>query len=70
MVLGYTLSENINQMLSASRIRIYVQATNILTLTGYSGIDPEIGGDSTNFGIDEGAYATPRQFLLGVNLTF
>ncbi|MDR8390052.1 TonB-dependent receptor [Aliifodinibius sp. S!AR15-10] len=70
LVLGYTLPESLIQRISASRLRIYLQASNLFTITGYSGLDPEIGGGNTNFGIDEGAYATPRQFLLGINLSF
>lgn len=70
LVLGYTLPESLIQRISVSRLRIYLQASNLFTITGYSGLDPDIGGGNTNFGIDEGAYATPRQFLLGINLSF
>ncbi|MFH5832041.1 SusC/RagA family TonB-linked outer membrane protein [Halalkalibaculum sp. DA384] len=70
LVVGYTLPESLIQRISASRLRIYLQASNLFTITGYSGIDPEIGGGNTNFGIDEGAYASTRQFLLGINLSF
>ncbi|WP_073066056.1 SusC/RagA family TonB-linked outer membrane protein [Fodinibius roseus] len=70
LVLGYTVPEGVSQKISASSIRLYLQASNLFTLTGYSGIDPEIGGGNTNFGIDEGAYASARQFLLGINLSF
>ncbi|WP_221930067.1 SusC/RagA family TonB-linked outer membrane protein [Fodinibius sediminis] len=70
LVLGYTFPERLTEKISASRLRLYVQASNLFTITGYSGIDPEIGGGSTNFGIDEGAYASTRQFLLGLNLSF
>lgn len=70
LVVGYTLPEDLIQKISASRLRIYLQASNLFTITGYSGIDPEIGGGNTNFGIDEGAYASMRQFLFGINLTF
>ena len=70
LIVGYTLPVNVAQMISASNLRFYVQGSNLLTFTGYSGLDPEIGGGNTNFGIDEGAYASPRQILLGVNITF
>jgi TonB-linked SusC/RagA family outer membrane protein len=72
--LGYTLPTRLIDPVGMQRLRIYVQAANVLTLTGYSGIDPEIGegsgGGSTAFGIDEGAFAAPRKLLVGVNLTF
>ncbi|MFW5955516.1 MAG: hypothetical protein ACOCSK_02125, partial [Rhodothermales bacterium] len=50
-------------------MRVYLQANDAFTITGYGGIDPEIGGSSAAFGVDEGAYATPRTFTMGVNLT-
>lgn len=56
--------------------RLYVTAQNLFTITGYSGMDPEVGasGDETNYswgsGIDLGFYPSPRTFLVGVNLKF
>jgi TonB-linked SusC/RagA family outer membrane protein len=72
--LGYTLPSRWIERLGAQRLRLYVQASNLYTFTGYSNPEPEIGGSSpedvTSFGIDEGSFPTPRQFLGGVNLTF
>ena len=39
---------------------------NLLTLTKYSGFDPELGGS----GIDRGIYPQSRVFLAGINLGF
>lgn len=72
--LGYTVPSSLSQQIGAENLRVYVQATNLFTLTGYSNPEPSIGGgdetDVTGFGIDEGAYPTPREFIAGVNLTF
>ncbi len=72
--LGYTLPTRLINPVGMQRLRLYVQAANVLTLTGYSGVDPEVGegsvGGSVAFGIDEGAYAAPRKLLVGLNLTF
>lgn len=72
--LGYTLPSRWIERFGAQRLRVYVQASNLYTFTGYSNPEPEIGGsnpeDVTSFGIDEGSFPTPRQFLGGVNLTF
>jgi hypothetical protein len=72
--LGYTLPTSLSQQIGAENLRVYVQATNLFTFTGYSNPEPSIGGgdetDVTGFGIDEGAYPTPREFIAGVNLTF
>ena len=67
--IGYTIPDNIIKRWKLSRLRFYVQGSNIFVITKYSGLDPEISfGGSTNFGIDEGGYRAGRQFLFGVNL--
>ena len=60
-----------------SQARLYFTAQNLFTITGYSGMDPEVGyAGSTNSaydwgsGIDVGFYPSPRTFLVGVNLKF
>lgn len=72
--LGYSLPSSLIQGVGIENLRIYVQGSNVLTITGYSNPDPEIGSndpsDVTSFGIDEGSYPTPREFIAGVNLTF
>ncbi|MBR1521334.1 MAG: TonB-dependent receptor [Bacteroidaceae bacterium] len=63
------------------QLRLYFQAQNLLTFTGYSGVDPEIASNgstaATGFsnygwasGIDVGLYPTPRTYLIGVNIKF
>lgn len=68
--LGYTLSHNGVKKYGIEKIRIYLQASNLFTITGYSGTDPEIPGGNTSFGIDEGIYPSQKQYLLGLNVTF
>jgi len=60
-----------------NNLRIYGQITNLFTITSYSGLDPEVnitGSDKkvagSNLGIDSGAWPTPRQFMIGLNLGF
>jgi hypothetical protein len=64
--LGYTFPKN----KAFTRLRVYVQAYNILTITNYSGLDPEISdGNPHNIGIDYGtAYPVSMKILFGVNL--
>jgi len=53
------------------KLRIYIQAVNLFTITAYSGIDPELAGNSAAFGIDYGNYPnSEKRFLFGVNLGF
>jgi len=72
--LGYVLPSSLVQRVGAERVQLYIQGSNLLTFTNYSNSEPEIGGsnaqDATSFGIDEGAYPTPRQYRLGVTLSF
>lgn len=66
--LGYTLPGKIINKIGASRLRVYVTSENLLTLTGYTGYDPEIGGGV--FGIDRGVYPQARSIIGGVQLQF
>ncbi|WP_373518173.1 SusC/RagA family TonB-linked outer membrane protein [Pricia sp.] len=76
--LGYSLPNNLIENLGMASAKIYISGQNLVTLTGYSGWDPEIGQVSDNNGnsgvqtrgIDTGAYPITRSFTLGVNLQF
>ena len=65
---GYTLPNNLLSKAGISRLRVYVTAENLLTLTNYSGYDPEVGGGV--FGIDRGQYPQARAFLGGIQVQF
>ncbi|MET3128272.1 TonB-linked SusC/RagA family outer membrane protein [Arcicella rosea] len=66
--LGYTLPNNIVSKIGASKLRLFLTAENLLTITKYTGYDPEIGGNV--FGIDRGYYPQARSIQFGVNLKF
>jgi len=66
--LGYTIPESVLSKIKVKNLRLYVQAVNLLTITKYSGLDPELGGADTDFGIDSGNYPTVKQFIFGINL--
>ena len=63
--LGYTLPEALTSKVGISRLRLSVFCTNLFTLTGYSGYDPEVGG-----GVDYGNYPQARTVQFGLNLNF
>lgn len=46
-------------------VRVFATASNVLTLTSYSGYDPEVAS-----GTDTGAYPSARSFVFGFGLTF
>lgn len=66
--LGYTLPK----IKGISQIRLYVSANNALTLTKYSGFDPEVNnfGNATTQFIDNGTYPIARSYLGGLQVTF
>ena len=76
LTLGYSLPKKIVSKIGFSRIRLYAQLSNVFTITGYDGLDPEVrsnNGDSSNDlmkGVDYGSYGMPRQYLFGVNIDF
>ena len=72
VTLGYDFRRLIN-MKYISKARLYLSAQNLLTITGYSGMDPEMGkgtDDDWASGIDVGFYPSSRIFLIGVNIQF
>lgn len=61
--LGYTLPKTFTQKAKIEKARLYISATNLWTLTNYSGYDPEVGG-----GVDYGNYPQSRTITMGINL--
>ncbi|MDE6161583.1 MAG: SusC/RagA family TonB-linked outer membrane protein, partial [Muribaculaceae bacterium] len=70
MQLGYTLPQGFTRKFFVDRLRLYVGAENLFTLTRYHGFDPEISSGGTSLGIDKGVYPQARTFLLGLNVNF
>jgi TonB-linked SusC/RagA family outer membrane protein len=78
--IGYTLPSSITDKASLSSVRIYVQGTNLFTITDYEGFDPELRGfdnslAATNngnltLGVDFQTIPVSRLFSLGVNIKF
>ena len=72
VTLGYTLPKKIAKSLTLSRLRLYASVTNLLTITGYSGYDPEVtsADNALTAGTDFGAYPSARTWNFGVNVGF
>jgi len=67
--LGYTLPQKVSLKLRVENIKIYIGGYNLITITAYTGFDPEIGNESNTFmGIDRGAYPQARTFMGGIIL--
>ena len=77
LVAGYTLPKSITSKAKINSLRIYGSIYNVLTITGYSGLDPEVNADPSHnnavyptTGLDFGTYPRARSYVLGLNLTF
>ncbi len=71
ITLGYNLPSGLLGKAGLRSVRVYVSATNLFTITDYSGYDPEGSayGTSTNMpGIDQGRYPLNKTYLLGLNI--
>jgi TonB-dependent starch-binding outer membrane protein SusC len=58
---------------AVKKFRVYVSSQNLLTLTKYTGYDPEVGSRNYNTltnGVDYGQFPQPRTFLGGVQIGF
>ena len=60
--IGYTIPTTLGSRVGLSRARVFVSGENILTLTSYPGLDPEVGPNLV--------YPTMKQYAVGLNLTF
>lgn len=60
--LGYNFKNFMNNKFD---LRMYSTVQNVLVITDYNGLDPEVGG-----GIDNNLYPRPRTFMLGVSVGF
>jgi TonB-linked SusC/RagA family outer membrane protein len=70
--LGYTFGAGQLRKVGVDRLNVYVQATNLFTITDYTGLDPELQAVTNNSsGVDFGNYpSNERKFILGVRLSF
>jgi TonB-linked SusC/RagA family outer membrane protein len=71
-MLSYELPKNIISKAKLDRMRIFVQAQNLLTFTKYKGWDPEVSTDFLNDNITSGCdfYSAPqaRSIVFGINI--
>lgn len=69
--LGYTIPSVLTNKIGISRLRAYISGQNLLTLTKYTGFDPEFGmGGATSSGIDNGTYPQSKIYMMGLQVEF
>lgn len=73
--LTYTIPSKYLNKIKLDNAQVYVQGQNLVTITKYTGLDPDInlrrsGNDNQDIhmGIDEGAYPVAKSVLVGVRL--
>jgi len=66
--LGYTLPKGFLNKAQIKNVSLYVQLTNLFTLTKYSGLDPELYRSGTGMGLDNGSWPTSKQVMFGISL--
>jgi hypothetical protein len=73
--LGYTLPSSVLEKVSLRRVRFYVSAQNIFTITKYRGFDPEVNfrsetntDSNRNQGLDYASYPNAKSYTVGLNI--
>ncbi|MDB5201104.1 MAG: TonB-dependent receptor [Ferruginibacter sp.] len=72
ITLGYTLPTFVVKKAHISSLRLYATVSNVATITGYSGYDPDVNAKRSNPltpGVDYSAYPRGRTYLVGLNLS-
>jgi hypothetical protein len=77
IILSYNIPNSALQSITkgvVSNFKIYVSAQNLLTVTNYSGYDPEVGNRTPNSsltnGIDYAVYPQPKSYNIGIQASF
>ncbi len=71
VTLSYTLPFDIIEKWNIGKFKVFGGVNNLLTITGYDGLDPSVGGSAdTNFGVDLGNVPITRSWTLGVDVEF
>ena len=70
--IGYNVPRNLLSPIGITAARVYLSVQNLCTISPYNKYgDPEVGQSSVIYsGLDTGRYATPRTYMLGLNVTF
>ncbi len=73
LTIGYTLPGSLTRKLGIQKLRLYATGQNVITITDYSGLDPELTGTAATVltqGIEFFTFPNPRIFTGGVSVIF
>jgi TonB-linked SusC/RagA family outer membrane protein len=62
LTFGYTIPKKITDKVQINKVRLYFSGENLLTITSFPGLDPEMGANTN--------YPIMRQIAFGTNITF
>ena len=70
--IGYNFKQKWLTNLGVEELRLFATGSNLITITGYSGLDPDFKGANSvwNSGTDSFAYPNTRSVMFGLDLTF
>lgn len=73
IMLGYNLPVSLTKRFKINNLRVFVSATNLITITDYTGYDPETSaynGNDAQIGVDFSNYPQAKFYNVGLNLQF
>ncbi|MCG8308541.1 MAG: TonB-dependent receptor [Cytophagales bacterium] len=71
LILGYNVPSEVFKSSFISSIRVYASGTNLITLTNYSGYDPEASNSIDAWGgVDHASYPSQKRYTLGLDIRF
>ncbi|WP_132220581.1 SusC/RagA family TonB-linked outer membrane protein [Albibacterium bauzanense] len=71
--LSYNFGDSFLAKTKLSKFMVYATGYNLLTVTNYTGFDPEVnqyGANGPSMGVDYGTYPQSRTFMIGINVGF
>ncbi len=73
LTIAYALPAQWIKSLRLTKAQVFVTGKNLFVITDYSGFDPEVNSfpnDGLRMGVDMNSFPNPREFMLGINLSF
>lgn len=73
ITLGYDVAPHISKKIKVTSCKVFASAKNLITLTNYTGYDPEVNrfiNNPRSFGADFGSYPAAKIYSAGLNITF
>ena len=73
VTLGYTFSSELLSRIGMVSARIYASGQNLVTITNYSGFDPELsstGNSDIRIGFDQSPYPSAKIYTIGLDIKF